>query len=234
MTAGMTSKPTSPRRSRSPPTNPNRLIAPNTPAEGIARPMGDSTARSQTPDAPDVNALPTKGPLGVRKNTIAAKKRTTELAMARETARTQAARSSLNTVQRARRSTTPNIPQPGANTQANSPEPSIPSQQMPNDDEETATESDAAIRRRRRRSQSNLSEHNPDEKPSQPKRPGARSLTDRAIAQELYRKVCDSFPDKSLIVSRRDLPKDLPPIVGSLSRWQKYIKMRNEAEGVQS
>jgi hypothetical protein len=112
MTAGTTPKPRSPRRSRSPPNNPNRLIAPNTPAEGIARPRGDSTrettARSQTPDVraaspeeEDVNAIPTKGPLGVRKNTIAAKKRATELAKARETARTQSSRSSVDTVQRA-------------------------------------------------------------------------------------------------------------------------------------
>jgi hypothetical protein len=40
MTAGTTPKSRSPRRSRSPPSNPNRLIAPNTPAEGIARPNG--------------------------------------------------------------------------------------------------------------------------------------------------------------------------------------------------
>jgi hypothetical protein len=179
MTAGTTQKPRSPRRSRSPPSNPNRLIAPNTPAEGIRRPLEDSTrdSRSQTPDAraaspeeEDVNAIPTKGPLGVRKNTIAAKKRATELAKARETARTQSARSSVDTVQLARRSTRPNIPQPGA--MAISPETSIPSQQqMPTDEEETDSESDTAIRRRRRSNSANQasssSKQNSDEGPSQ-------------------------------------------------------------------
>jgi hypothetical protein len=118
MATGTTPKPRSPRRSRSPPSpyrsNPNRLIAPNTPAEGIRRPntpVEDSTtARSQTPDARAaeeeevVNAIPTKGPLRVRKDTIAAKKRATQIAKAREEARTQShnCRSSAETVQRAR------------------------------------------------------------------------------------------------------------------------------------
>jgi hypothetical protein len=88
MTTGTTPKSRSPRRSRSPTSNPNRLIAPNTPAEGICRPLEDSTrpARSQTPDAraaspeeEDVNAIPTKGPLQVRKDTIAAKKRANQI-----------------------------------------------------------------------------------------------------------------------------------------------------------
>jgi hypothetical protein len=74
MTTGTTNgtpKPRSPRRSRSPAINPNRLIAPNTPAEGVRRPVGDSTtARSQTPDAraaspeeeKDVNAVSREKP----------------------------------------------------------------------------------------------------------------------------------------------------------------------------
>jgi hypothetical protein len=83
---GQMPKPRSPRSPRSPTRNPNRLIAPNTPAEGIRRPIGDSTtARSQTPDAraaspeqeeeEDLNAIPTKGPLQVRKDTIAEESR---------------------------------------------------------------------------------------------------------------------------------------------------------------
>jgi hypothetical protein len=185
MTTGTTAKPRSPRRSRSPPSNPNRLIAPNTPAEGIARPMGDSTretsTRSQIPDArapspaeEDVNAIPTKGPLAVRKITIAAKKRATELAKAREAARTQSPRSSVDTVQRARRSARPNIPPPGAMTI--SPETSIPSQQqMPTDEEEADTESDTARRRRRRSNSANQasssSEQNSDREPAQRRQP---------------------------------------------------------------
>jgi hypothetical protein len=51
--SGTTAKPRSPRRSSSPQTNPNRLIAPNTPAEGNRRPLEDSTRdpRLTTPDA---------------------------------------------------------------------------------------------------------------------------------------------------------------------------------------
>jgi hypothetical protein len=127
MTTG-TPKPRSPRRSRSPPSNPNRLIALNTPA---VAPMGDSaTARSQTPDAraaspeeEDVNAIPTKGPLRVRKDTIAAKKRANRIREAAKTLAAQDAAKTLSarlptgeTVQRARRSARPNIPQPGAMT----------------------------------------------------------------------------------------------------------------------
>jgi hypothetical protein len=110
ITTGTTPKPRSPRRSRSPPNNPNRLIAPNTPAEGIARPLDDST-RAQTPDAraeQDVNDVPTKGPLRVRKNTIAAMKRAEK---ARQT-RTQSPTASNATVKRARRAR----PEPGAMT----------------------------------------------------------------------------------------------------------------------
>jgi hypothetical protein len=119
--------------------------------------MGDSaTARSQTPDAnnivgaspeeEDVNAIPTKGPLAVRKNTIAAKKRATELAKAREAARSQSPRASAEIVQRARRSARTNRPEPGAMTI--SPKTSIPlQQQMPTDEEEADTESDTAIRK---------------------------------------------------------------------------------------
>jgi hypothetical protein len=167
MTTGTTAKPRSPRRSRSPPSNPSRLIAPNTPAKGIARPLEDSTrpVRSQTPDAraaspeeEDVNAIPTKGPLRVRKDTIAVKKRANQIreaAKAREAARTRSPTGSiLSTVQRARRSARPNIPQPGAMTI--SPETSIPSQQqMPTDEEEADTEGDT-VRRQRRRSNSEI------------------------------------------------------------------------------
>jgi hypothetical protein len=191
MTTGTTPKPRSPRRSRSPPSNPNRLIAPNTPAEGIRRPLEDSTtARSQTPDArgaspeeEDVNAIPTKGPLRVRKDTIAAKKRANQIredAKAREAARTRLPTG--ETVQRARRSARPNIPQPGA--MAISPETSIPSQQqMPTDEEEADTESDTARRRRRRSNSANKasssSEQNSDREPSQENGRGRvrRSLT---------------------------------------------------------
>jgi hypothetical protein len=236
MTAGTTPKPRSPRRSRSPPTNPNRLIAPNTPAEGIARPMGDSTARSQTPDVnnivaaspedEDINKLPTKGPLRVRKDTIAAKKRANQIR-----ARTRSPTG--ETVQHARRSARPNIPPQGA--MAISPETSIPSQQqMATDEEEADTESDAAIRRRRRSNSANQasssSEQNSDQRPSQPKRPGARSAVVRAAAQKAYQKAYDDAPDKTKLVSRRDMPQG----VGSLAGFQKYIKKRNEEQGVQS
>jgi hypothetical protein len=120
-----------------------------------------------------------------------------------------------------------------------SPETSIPSQQqMLTDEEEADTESDTARRRRRSSNSENQasssSEHNSDQGPSQPKRPGARSAVERALAQEAYRKAYDDAPDKTLLVSRRDLPKDLPPGVGSLARFQNYIRKRNEAEGVQS
>jgi hypothetical protein len=237
MTTGTTPKPRSPRRSRSPP-SPNRLIAPNTPAGGIARPPYDSTraARSQTPDVraeeEDVNALPTKGPLGIRKNTIAAKKRANVLEKARKTARSQSPTASVKTVQRAQRSTRKNIPElpePGAMTI--SPDSSAQRKQMPTDEEETETESDEAIRRRHRSNsanQSSSSEQNSDQGPSQPKRPVGRSAVKKALAQEAYRKVYDDAPTKSQIVSRRDRPQGVGPVEG----FQKYIKMRNEAEGV--
>jgi hypothetical protein len=123
---GMTAKPRSPRRSTSPPSNPNRLIAPNTPAEGIRRPLEDSTreTRETTPDATwseDVrtSAIPTvtKGPLGVKK-TIEAKKRANDLAKARGVAgRNQSPKASNEIVQHARRSTRLRLNKlkPGAN-----------------------------------------------------------------------------------------------------------------------
>jgi hypothetical protein len=264
--SGTTAKPRSPRRSSSPQTNPSRLIAPNTPAEGLDTTMGESARdpRSQTPDArtaspeeEDVEkAVPTKGPLAIRRNTITAKKRANELAKARKAAQSQSPTASADIVQRARRSARTNKP-PQV-----SPETSIPSQQMPTDEEETESEniSDAQIRRRRRRSdprnktssssEQNSSEHNSDQGPSQPRQPSqpkrpsqprlpnpygaGRSLADRALAQGAYKKAYDDAPDRSLLVSRRDLPRGLPPGVGSLAGFQKYIKQRNEAEGVQS
>jgi hypothetical protein len=176
--------------------------------------MGDSTrettARSQTPDVraaspeeEDVNAIPTKGPLRVPKNTIAAKKRAIELAKARETARTQSAMSSVDTVQRARRSTRPNIPQLGA--MAISPETSIPSQQqITTDEEEADTESDAAIRRRRRSNfaiQSSSSEKNSDREQSQARQPTrktsqtpAQRAVEAAAAEAAYEKIWENAP----------------------------------------
>jgi hypothetical protein len=222
MTTGTTPKPRSPRRSRSPPSpnrsNPNRFIAPNTPAEGIARPnnrVGDSaTARSQIPDAnnivaaspeeEDVNAIPTKGPLGVRNDTIAVEKRATLIANARGAAKSQSPRSSAEIVQRARRSARPNRPEPGAMTI--SLVSSVPRQQMPTDEEEADTESDTAIRRSNSENQaSSSSEQKSDQGPSKPKqstqtpaRPGgARSAVEQASAQKAYRKAYDDAPDKS-------------------------------------
>jgi hypothetical protein len=221
MTTGTTPKPRSPRGSRSPPNNPNRLIAPNTPAEGIARPLDDST-RAQTPDAraeeEDVNTLPTKGPLGIRKNTIAAKKRAEK---ARQT-RTQSPTASNETVKRARRAR----PEPGAMTI--SPDSSAQRKQMPTDAEETETESDEAIRRRCTSNSANEASSSSDQGPSQPKRPGGRLAAKRALAEEAYRKAYDAVPIKSQIVSRRDRPQG----IGSVEGFQKYIKTRNEAEGV--
>jgi hypothetical protein len=211
--------------------------------------MGDSTRdpRSQIPDAraaspeeEDVNAIPTKGPLGVRKNTIAAKKRATELAKARETARTQSPRSSIDTVQRARRSTRPNIPQPDA--MAISPETSIRSQQqMLTDEEEADTESDTARRRRRRSNSANQasssSEQNSDREPSQARQPTQKSSqtpVQRALAaaaaEAAYEKVWENAPDKSKIVSSKDGPKG----VGSISGFQRFLKKKREVEGVPS
>jgi hypothetical protein len=114
-----------------------------------------------------------------------------------------------------------------------SPDSSVQRKQMPTDEEETETESDAAIRRRRpsnSANQSSSSEQNSDQGPSQLKRPGGRSAVKRALAQEAYRKAYDDAPIKSQIVSRRDRPQG----VGSLAGFQNYIKNRNEAEGVQS
>jgi hypothetical protein len=222
MTTGTTPKPRSPRRSRSPP-NPHRLIAPNTPAEeGIARPMDDSTTqlnnstRAQTSDAraeEEVNDVPTKGPLQVRKDTIAAKKRADK---ARQT-RTKSPTATNKTVKRARRAR----PEPGAMTIS----PDSQRNQMPTNEEETETESDAAILRRRKNNSEASSSS--DQGPSQPKRPVGRSAA-KALTEEAYRKAYDAIPNKSKIVSHRDRPEG----IGSREDFQKYIKTRKAVEGV--
>jgi hypothetical protein len=111
---------------------------------------------------------------------------------------------------------------------------------MPTDDEETDTESDAAIRRRRRRNvaiQSSSSEHNSDREQSQarqPTRKTSQTPAQRALApaaaEAAYEKVWDDAPDKSKIVSSKDGPKG----VGSISGIQRFLKKKREVEGVPS
>jgi len=145
-------KPYKPSKPTSPPHNPNRMIAPNTPAEGVTTRSRRSEARTkQTPDVEEETMLsiPTKGPLRVPRDGIAAQK--------------SAAPTPSSTTRSLR-----GRPPPGA-----SKDPS---------DEDEETESDAPRQRRRRRKpgkvSSDVDSSEGDKTPSDPGSSSGREHSD--------------------------------------------------------
>jgi len=188
-------KPSSPPRKR---IEANRMIAPDTPGEPARR----STHIERNEQTPDVDEVPTKGPLRVRKDTIAAKKKKRLIQSPPPTRRSR--------------------PPPGALKET--PVSSTPPRSESEPSEET--ESDTPRRARRRSKPGNAVSSESSEGSDQPSDRRDKTGTGRVgsiVNQFEYKKIWDAAPDKSRIPASAR-----PANVGSKTSFERYLAQKRK------
>ena len=195
-------KPSSPPRKR---IEANRLIAPDTPGEGLTtsrRSRRIEENKEQTPDVQD--EIPTKGPLRVRKDTIAAKKRAISQTHANPPTR------------RSR-------PPPGALKET--PVSSTPPRSISESEPSEETESDTPRRARRRRKPGNAVSSDSTVSDDEPDKNLTRREVKTKVNQFEYEKIWDGAPDKSRIP-----PSARPEHIGTKHGFDHFLQ-RKRREG---